>query len=310
MQYLPELPALPLLASEGETPAILGAERFAGISINSTDIEIDREAARAALDPLYAAYLRGATGAQALELAALPRLVHIEAALRRVQTLFGLVMGPVSLAQVIVDAQTEPITNDGELLDGLAKHLFLRRLWLRHQLERAGKSTIVWVYEPYLNTINSAFCTQTLDEMLGAIDQTLGCEMPRALALAQAETVLLLPEHWRIDLLSIPLPQPEQAAEIGPAIAQLLAKRTALAWGIVPATPEGLRSATAGRLAARFEDWLRALQRVDIATADVIAASVIMPEDTLAYLESADAERALALTAELSSLIRQSYGVD
>ncbi|HEX6289263.1 MAG TPA: hypothetical protein VFZ66_08740 [Herpetosiphonaceae bacterium] len=307
---MPELPALPLLVGEGESPIALAAEGFAGITINHADIRLDREQARAGLDKLYAAYLRGTTGAQALELAALPRMMHIEAALRRAQALFGLVHGPVSLAQIIVDDQAEPIINEAELLDGLAKHLFLRRLWLQSALERTDKAAIVWLYEPYLNVGESTFCAQPSDVLLEALDQALGYQMPRALWIGQAEATLLLPEHWQIDILGLPLPQPEQIETIGPCIAQLLAKKTALAWGIVPATAEGLRSATVGRLAARFEAWLRALQSVGVSTADVVGASVIMPEDTLAYLETADAERALALTAELSSLIRQSYGVD
>jgi hypothetical protein len=310
LQYMPELPALPLLVGEGESPVTLGAEGFAGISFDPSAIVLDRAPARAGLDKLYAAYLQGTTSAQSLELAALPRLLHLEAPMRRVQALFSLVLGPASLAQMIVDEQAEPVINDAELLDGLAKHLFLRRLWLRTMLERTGKQAIVWVYEPYLDAAHSSFSAQTADVIMSALDQTLGYQAPRVLWLAHVESVLTLPEYWQLDLVSIPLPQPEQIEEAGPRISQLIAQKTAFAWGIVPVTPEGLRSATAGRLAARFESWLRALETTGVATADVLAASMIMPEDTLAYLDTADADRALALTAELSSLIRQSYGVD
>jgi hypothetical protein len=310
LQFMPELPALPLLVSEGESPVTLGVEGFAGISIDQPAIVLDRALAQAGLDQLYAAYLRGTTGAQSLELAALPRLLHLEAPLRRVQALWSLVLGPVSLAHMIVDEQAEPVIKDAELLDGLAKHLFLRRRWLQTMLERTGKTAVVWVYEPYLDAVSSSFSPQTSDVIMDALDQTLGYEAPRALCLTQAESVLALPPYWQLDLVSIPLPQPEQIDVVGPRIAQLIAQKTAFAWGMVPVTAEGLRSATAGRLAARFERWLRALESVGLVAADVLAASLIMPEDTLAYLDATDADRALALTAELSSLIRQSYGVD
>jgi len=310
LQYTSELPALPLLLCEGESPVTLGAEGFAGITVDQPAIILDRSVARAGLDKLYAAYLRGTTGGQSLELAALPRLMHLEAPLRRVQAFFSLVLGPASLAHMIVDEQAEPVISDAELLDGLAKHLFLRRMWLQTMLERTGKPAVVWVYEPYLNTVYSSFSAQTTDVIMGALDQTLGYQGPRALWLAQVESVLALPEYWQLDLVSIPLPQPEQIEAVGPRIAQLIAQKTTFAWGIVPVTSEGLRSATAGRLAARFGNWLRALETVGVSNADVLAASLIMPEDTLAYLDAIDAERALALTAELSSLIRQSYGVD
>lgn len=310
LQYTPELPALPLLAREGETPVTLAAEGFAGINVNHAAVTIERGAALQGLNALYADYLRGTTARHGLEIAALPRLLHIEGSLRRAQALFGLVLGPVSLAHLIVDEHAEPIINDHELLDGLAKHLFLRRLWLKSMFDHTGKSAVVWVYEPYLNVVSSAFSSQPPDEIMGALDQTLGHEQPRALWLAQAETILALPEHWRIDLLGLPLPQPEQIRLIGPRIAELIAQKRGIAWGIVPVTVEGLQNATAGRLAARFESLLRALETLGMRPADVLASSVIMPEDSLAYLERSDAERALALTTELSSLIRQSYGLD
>jgi hypothetical protein len=310
LQYTNELPALPLLTREGETPATLAAEGFAGITIDHVAIMIDRAAAEKGLDALYAAYLRGTTGHHGLELAAMPRLLHIESSLRRTQALFSLVLGPASLAHLIIDEQAEPLINDDELLDGLAKHLFLRRLWLKAMLERSGKPAVIWVYEPYLNIINSAFSSQPPDKILGAIDQALGYEQPRALWLGQAEALLALPEHWRLDLLGLRLPTPEQSELVGPRIAEQIVQKRALAWGIVPVTSDGLRSATAGRLAARFEVLLRGLETLGVNTMDVLAASVIMPEDSLAYLETSDAERALALTTELSSLIRQSYGLD
>jgi hypothetical protein len=310
LQYTNELPSLPLLIREGETPAALAAEGFAGITVDHVAIMIDRAAAQQGLDALYAAYLRGATGHHALELAALPRLLHIEGALRRAQALFSMVLGPSSLAHLIIDEQAEPLINNDELLDGLAKHLFLRRLWLKAMLERAGKPAVVWVYEPYLNVVSSAFSSQPAEKILSAIDQTLGHGQTRALWLGQAEALLALPADWRLDLLGLRLPTPEQIELLGPRIAELIAQKRAIAWGIVPVTAEGLRSATVGRLAARFESWLRALETLGVKSMDVLAASVIMPEDSLAYLGTSDAERALALTTELASLIRQSYGLD
>jgi hypothetical protein len=169
---------------------------------------------------------------------------------------------------------------------------------------------VVWVYEPYLDAVSSSFSAQAVDAIMDALDQTLGYEGPRALCLTQAESLLALPEYWQLDLVGMPLPEPEQVEVVGPCIAQLIGQKTAFAWGMVPVTAEGLRSATAGRLAARFERWLRALETVGVPPAAMLAASLIMPEDTLAYLDATDADRALALTAELSSLIRQSYGVD
>lgn len=311
MRHTSGLPALPLLVNTGETLAALGAAGLQGVTTSDVEVVLDRRAAYDGLSGLYAAYLRGASAAQSIELAAMPRLLPSEqTSFRRSKMLCGLTIGPISLTLTVVDAQAEPIVNDGELVDAMAKHLFLRRVWLHKMLERMGKPVLVWVYEPYLSLVRSPFAPLSIDELTSAVDQTLGYGLSRALWLPDAATAAALSEPLRLDVVGLPLPEPEQAASLKRWLEQQLATKTALGWGIVPVTSEGLRRATAGRLAARFQTWLQALKALDMPVKDVLATSLIMPEDTLAYLEVAEAERALALTAELSSLIRQSYGVD
>lgn len=311
MRHMGSLPALPLLASEGETLAVIGAEGFEGVAVSNGEIVLDRRAAKAALGGLYAAYLRGSSPTQNVTLNAMPRLLPAEqTTFRRARALCGLVIGPVSLTLTVVDEQAEPILNDAELLDALAKHLFLRRAWLHTVLQRMGRPVLVWVYEPYLSVSASPFTPLRIDELVSAVDQTLGYAMPRALWLPDASTAARLTKYLALDVIGLPLPEPSQAALLKDWLAQQLATKTVLAWGIVPVTSEGLRTTSAGRLAARFEAWLQALQALGLPHKDVLTTSLIMPEDTLAYLDIAEAERALMLTAELSSLIRQSYGVD
>lgn len=310
-RYTGTLPAVPLLLSQGESLAALGAEGFEGVAVSDSALTLDRAAAKAALSGLYSAYLRGSGPRQSLELAAAGRLLHAEqTTFRRARALCGVLIGPVSLTLTLIDEQADPILNDSELLDALAKHLFLRHGWLSRLLERSSKPTLVWLYEPYLDVALSPFAPLPADELTNAVDQALGDGLVRALWLPDALTAARLSDRLRLDAVGLPLPEPEQAALLKDWLDRQLATRTALAWGIVPVTSDGLRSVTAGRLAARFEAWLQALQALAVPIGDVLAASLIMPEDTLAYLDAAEAERTLMLTAELSSLIRQSYGVD
>lgn len=309
--HMPDLPALPILVNQGETLARLSAESFVGAHIAGDDAVLDRKVAERSFDALYAAYLRGKGRTEAIDVAAMPQLLPSEQTrFRRARALWGMVLGPVSLALTLVDDQSEPALNDRAMLDALAKHVFLRQNWLRTMLERMGKPGVMWVYEPYLVLATSAFTPRSLHEIADAVDQALGTGKVRALWLPDDATALALHELLVVDVLGLPLPAPEHAAAFAPLVQQLLAQRAAIGWGIVPVTAEGLRSATVGRLAARFETWLRALEAQGLPPTDVLSASLVMPEDTLAYLQVADAERALAFTSELSSLIRQSYGVD
>ncbi len=311
LRYTPSLPALPLIAGESDALALLGVEGFATIETQAGETVLDRTAAMQRLDSVYAGYLRGTMPGQSIDLSGLPRLLPAEQSpVRRAQAVLGLVIGPVSLAMTLVDEQAEPIISSGELLDGLSKHLFLRRLWLQKTLERTGRPAVVWVYEPYLSVLTSAFRPAAATELIDAADQTLGTSGTRALWLSDLVTALALPPTMRVDLLALPLPAPEQAPAAAAWIDRRLMEKTAIGWGVVPITAEGLRLTSAGRLAARFERWLQALEAEGVSAQRVLAASLIMPEDTLAFLEPSEAERALALTAELSSLVRQSYGVD
>ena len=302
MHTTPQLPALPLLAAEGETPFALAAESFTGATLIDGAAMVDRYAAARGLDAAYAQYLRGVALPPSSELAAMPRLLPSEQMMfRRSTALFGLVLGPVSMALSLVDEQLVPVLDDAELLDACAKHVFLRRRWLRTMLERMGKPAILWVYEPYMAAATSPFCPLPADVLLDAVDQALGTETTRALWLPDVRCCMAL-QGIRLDLLGLALPHAEsaaaEAAALAPVLSRLLAERTTVGWGIVPVTAEGLNAATVGRLAARFEIWLAALEAVGIERATVLRHTLVMPEDTLAYVDPPAAEHALSLTGE------------
>lgn len=311
LKHTPSIPALPLIAGECDALPLLAVEGFAGVEVRDWETVVDRATSINAFDRLYANYLQGPAHAQRIELAAADRLLNADPSLlRRSRAVASMIVGPITLALTVVDDQAVPLINDAELLDGLSKHLFLRRLWLQRLLERGSKSVMVWLYEPYLSRSTWPFSPLGVDAIVSAVDQALGNDGARAVWLPDAQTAQAITAELRVDALAFPLPSPEQAAALAPFVARLVADKTALGWGIVPVTSEGVASATVGRLAGRFEHWLDALERAGLERAAVLAASLIMPEDTLAYLDPAEAERALALTAELSSLIQQSYGVD
>lgn len=314
MDATPQLPALPLLVAEGETPFWVAAESFMGAAVLDDATVVDRYAAARGLDTMYAQYLRGVALPPSSELVAMPRLLPSEQAMfRRSIALFGLALGPVSMALSLVDEQLVPVLNDAELLDACAKYVYMRRLWLRTMLERMGKPAIIWVYEPYMAAATSPFSPLPPSVLIDAVDQALGLGSTRALWVPDIGSCVAL-DGLRLDLLGLPSPHAEtantEAAVLAPVLARLLAERTTIGWGIVPVTAEGLDGATVGRLAARFEVWLAALEEAGIDRTTVLRQTLVMPEETLAFVDAPGAERALSLTAELASLIRQSYGVE
>ena len=103
LRHLPALPALPLIAGEGDALPLLGVEGFAAVESSGPEFVVSPAEALRGLDAIYAGYLRGSMPAQGIELAALPRLGPPEQSpVRRAQSVFGLVLGPVSLALTLV----------------------------------------------------------------------------------------------------------------------------------------------------------------------------------------------------------------
>jgi hypothetical protein len=310
LKYMPMLPAVPIPIGANESLAAIGARGFDGIN-DETSMVYDREKALRGLDGLYAAYLRGSAATRAIDIAALSYLQRSEQPLLKgCRAVFGNLVGPISLALLLADEEGIPLANEPLLLDGLSQHLFLRQLWMHQVLQRTGKPAVVWLYEPFAAVLRSPYLPGTPANFYAALDQALGNKMPRAVWLSDVEVAMMLSGTIAIDLIGMPLPQPEAAAQAAAMVSQMIVERRGIGWGIVPVTPDAIHATTVGRLAARFEEWSQALAAVGVPPDDLASVSLVMPEDTLQYLEPADAERVLVLTSELASVLQQSYGVE
>jgi hypothetical protein len=311
IRYLPVVLPLPLLALDGEDPGTLAADGFGGVTITGEQWQFDRGAATAALDDLYLAYLENDASTRALDLAALDEWGQREARIRRAEAVSTVLMGPVSLALRLVDRKDQPALNDGVIVDALSKHLNLRLQWQETFVERSARASINWLYEPYFDVVGSPFSPvdwRAAHELLG--DTFGGMTGARAVWVAEATDVPALLAGEVVEVAGLPLPLPTVVEGWAPALKQFVERGGAIGWGIVPQTAEGLAHARVGRLAARFGAVLRALEDAGLATADVVRASLIMPEDTLSALSPGEAEAALALTSQLSGMLRHSYGLD
>ena len=310
IRHLPPILPLPLLAADGEEPATLAVEGFGGVTIALDHLRFDRVAAHAALDDLYLAYLQDRASTRALDLAALDGWTERAAQIKRAECVSTVLMGPISLALRLVDADGQPALGSPVLVDALGKHLYLRLQW-QMLVRRGARCVLQWLYEPYLDIVGSPFAPlgwpdahHLLEETLGAADGVHGVWV------GEATDVPALLAGTLVEVLGLPLPLPNVVETWAPALHDLIRRRGAIGWGIVPSTAEGLAHARVGRLAARFGAVLRALDDAGLPTAEVVRASIIMPEDTLGKLYPSEAEAVLALTNQLSGLLRHSYGLD
>lgn len=309
LRTLPSLPVLPILGGGGETLTGISARGLSSHEAQHAQV-IDRHALVRSLPMLDAAYLRGHVNRWAVELNALPWLREHEVALRRSRALCGCVVGPISLALQLVDAEGMPLIGDVTALSALSQHLFLRRRWLHDTLRSANDRVLVWLYEPFGDTLNDPFCPTSAEQLCIAVDQALGYDQPRAVWASHMDVLRSLSDTMRIDVIGLPLPMPEQAEAFAPLMRRMLSTRGGVGWGLVPIDVAALEQVTVGRLAAHFGDWLGALEAQGFAPDDVATASFIMPVDTLDDVDVETAERVLSLAAEVAAVVRHSYGVD
>ncbi len=311
VRHLPVMLPLPLLASDGEDPATLAADGFGGAIIAMDQLHLDLSSAHASLDDLYLAYLRNDVESRALDLAALDDWNLREAQIKRAEAISTMLMGPISLALRLVDEDGTPALVDGLLIDALVKHLYLRLQWLQGVIGRSARTGLYWLYEPYLDVVGSPFSPVDWPAARQILEETFaGTAGVHAVWVGEMTDVPALIESPTVEVVGLPLPLPNVVEVWAPALRRFIERRGAIGWGIVPHTVEGLAHARVGRLAARFGAVLRALDDAGLPTGDVVAASLIMPEDTLDHLYPSEAEAALAMAGQLSGLLRHSYGLD
>jgi hypothetical protein len=310
-RYLPTILPLPLLAGAGEDPAALAADGFGGAAIGIDQLELDRETAFAALDDLYVAYLQDRATTRALDLAALDEWTQREPQIKRAEVVSTILMGPISLALRLIDDEARPALMNEVLVDALAKHLHLRVQWQQQVLARSARSVLHWLYEPYLDIVGSPFSPVDWAGARYLIEETFGMTPGiRAMWVAEGTDLPALLADEIVEVVGLPLPQPNVAEGWAPVLQEFIRRRGAIGWGIVPQTTEGLAHARVGRLAARFNAVLRALEDGGLPALDVVRASLIMPEDTLDHLYPSEAEAVLGLMTQLSGMLRHSYGLD
>jgi methionine synthase II (cobalamin-independent) len=213
----------------------------------------------------------------------------------------GQVIGPISLGlAVATDSDRRPMVYDDNLAEPLAMHLRLKAAWQENELSRLSRNTIIFVDEPYLASLGSAFISlpeqrvrDLLEEVLGGITGQKGVH-----CCGNTDWSLLL--DTSIDILSLDAYNYAQTLSLYPAeVKSFLERGGAIAWGIVPNEAEALEN--------EDEEAMAPLTRKGVRFEQLLKQSLITPSCGLAALSPEAASRALELLAKLSQRLRERY---
>lgn len=223
----------------------------------------------------------------------------------------GQLTGPISWGLGVTDQNRRPVLYDEILADALGKLLRLKAIWQERALSALAPHTIIFVDEPYLASAGSALValsreriTALLEEVLGGLKGTRGIH---CCGNTDWPTLLATSAH----IISF------DAYEYGPnvalfptEVAAFLHRGGVLAWGIVPSQEAPLAQESTPSLLGRLEALMEHMRVKGIPFPLLVRQSLITPSCGLGSLTVASAQRALALTAEVSREFRRKYGLE
>jgi methionine synthase II (cobalamin-independent) len=213
----------------------------------------------------------------------------------------GQITGPVSFGLAITDEGRRPIIYDDVLADALAKHLRLKVAWQEKALRTIATDTIIFIDEPYLASIGSAFVSLPREQVVAMLEEVLGGiqGLKGVHCCGNTDWSLLL--QVPLDILSFDAYNYGESLSLYPAeVRGFLERGGVIAWGIVPNDERALEGETVASLSERLDTTMGLLCRKGIDYDMLREQSLLTPSCGLGLLSVEGATKALELLAGLS----------
>ena len=321
----PEIPLwaqLPMYQEEGMIPQFLPG--MPGLAVNAegkTYIDTAGDTFDAEYLAFYEEYLAVAEGGA--ELAASRFILEEKRArgfkefLRQVdawkddfKALKGQVTGPITFATGVTDQDDRAIFYNDQLRDAAIKHLAMNGRWQAMELARRGAVPIIFFDEPALAGFGtSAYITITREDVITAISEVIqGVKDEGGLTgihvCANTEWDLLLESG--IDIINFDAYSYfDKFILYSHAVKAFLEKGGIIAWGIVPTSDaEVIARETADNLVLKLKKQMAQVRALGISQETLLTQSLITPSCGTGSIDLKSAKKVLALTAEVSRIIR------
>lgn len=310
-KYLPTLPHWPQLPKRSglENMYVQFSEGFPGLMLEGDTIYVKRSADfDNQLERLYTASAENNPDDYGISGEYAAGLHTFVAVTQRTDVVKGQVTGPISWGLCITDKEQRGILYDELLAEALAMFLRLKARWQEKFLHRVSRETVIFIDEPYLSSLGSAFVaipgervTTLLEEVLNGIEGFKGVHCcgttDWSLLLKTSADILSFDAYNYADSLSCYLEEVKAFVERGSGIA----------WGIVPNDEDVLASESVASLYDRLGEAMAPFTRDGISFKQLVAQSLLTPSCGLASLSLEACARALELLAELSAKVRRRY---
>jgi methionine synthase II (cobalamin-independent) len=306
---LPFWPQLPERSSL-ENMYMQYSEGFPGIRVNNGVLTVDRSGNfDSELEKFYNDYGENKYSDLAISAdyaAALYRFLDI--AKNHTSMVKGQVTGPISWGLSVTDEQGRGILYDELMAETIAKFLKLKAMWQENMLKTVSKTTILFIDEPYLASLGSAFVAISnqqvkalLEEVLSGIDGIRGIHCcgstDWSLLLDNSTDILSFDTYSYADSLTTYVKN----------VNSFIRRGGTIAWGIVPNEEYGLAQESLSSLYDRLGEAMSPYTYDGISFKQLVEQSIITPSCSLASLPVEAAVRVMELIGELSNKIKTKY---
>ncbi len=219
----------------------------------------------------------------------------------------GHVTGPLTAGISFKDETGKDIIHNDVLFDAVVKGLAMKAAWQIQEMEQFGKPVIIFIDEPAMESLGSAFSAvssdtvaEKLGEIIGVIHELGG--IAGIHCCGNADWPLLF--NTSIDIVNFDAFGYMEKVLLYPGdIKRFLDRGGALAWGIVP-TGAFTGSETASMLLARLEAGIKRMEANGVSRKTILRQCLITPSCGMGSLTPDKAEAILKLLREVSDQMR------
>jgi methionine synthase II (cobalamin-independent) len=313
-KYLPDLPAWPQLPKRSHLENMYAqfSEGFPGIVLEGAKAYVERSADfDSRLEQLYNADAENDPdnyGMSADYAAGLHAFLALKE--RHPRMVKGQITGPITWGLMVTDREQRGILYDDLLAEALAKFLRLKAMWQERFLRQIAPDTIIFVDEPYLTSLGTAFVAVPNEQVTTLLEVVLSglTGLKGVHCCGSTDWSLLLKSST--DVLSFDAYSYADSLGCYPAEVKAFVERGgSIAWGIIPNEEEAVAGESLGSLNDRLGEAMAPFTRDGLSFKQLVAQSLLTPSCTLASLSIEASVHALELLAELSARVRSKYAL-
>jgi methionine synthase II (cobalamin-independent) len=237
-------------------------------------------------------------------------ILEMKDRLKDIMMFKGQITGPISLGFQITDEERKPIYYNEIYRDLIIKTLKIMGTWQERLLRTLCDRTMMFLDEPYLSMIGSAFVSLSKEKTVEHINEVLsGIEGTKAIhCCANTDWEMVL--SCNIDVLSFDAFGYSESLFLYPEeVMGFIEKGGTLAWGIVPTSEEDMQGETADSLVGRLERNMGTLSEKGISMEKILSSSLITPSCGLGPASAEYAKHALPVLKKVSEKMREKHGL-